>query len=400
MKTLSSIHGLLKQKFNRKSAVIVWTAISITTLIGFAALSLDLGYIQVVRGQIQRAADSAAMAGVSAFTSPSQFTANYNRDDITSLATSRALAYGAKNSADGKFLILAASNILVGNLAHPESMTDTISTSTYPYNAVRCTVEKSTASANGAVPTFFAKIWGINNTAISATATAVLNTHLGGYKPGTNGGPLIPITIDQATWTDMITNKNGADTYAFDYETKQINHSNDGIPEINIYPDKKKTDTGGSGNFGLLNFNNGNNSVNPVGDQIQNGLTADEVTRTIGSDTFVFYKDVISPSNEVVGTSITYALDGTPGLKASLQSAFTSRIGTVVGVFINSQVVGPGSNCVYTITGIQYGILLAADLTGNNKAVIIQPTVYVGSENIIVPDAPTNPTAGRISLVR
>ena len=379
----------------RRAVVIVWTAISVTLLIGFAALAVDLGYVYVVRDQLQAAADAAAMAGVSAFASPSQFVKNSNPNSLTTLAVSRAQDYVSKNYADRKTLTLAASDITVGHLAHPEDLTDTITISVHPYNAVKCTVLKSSASSNGPVGTFFAKIWGIQNVALAASATAVLNTHLGGYKAKTTGGPLIPITIGEATWTDQITNEHGGDAYTFNYQTSQITKATDGISEINIYPGKTNP-----GNFGLLNFDNGNNSASTVGDQIQSGLTAAEVTRTIGSDTFTFSKDIVSPTGDVTGVPLTYAIDGTPGLKASLQSALDTRIGTVVGIFINKQVTGNGSNCVYTITGIQYGILLAADLQSGNKAVIMQPTVYVGTENVIDAEAPATQTGGRIELVR
>jgi hypothetical protein len=378
-----------------RGAVIVWTAISMTTILGFAALSVDMGYFKVVQTQLQRGADAAALAGASAFAHSTKFGRNFNKDSLTALAESRAQDYAAKNIADGKDINLNTSDILVGYLAHPENLASGIVTTTYPYNAVQCTIYQNTN-------TFFANIWGIRRVALSATATAVLNNRIGGYRAKATGGPLIPVTVDQATWTDQITNKNGGDFYKFNYQTGQISKVADNISEINIYPEKQKNGSSpaGAGNFGLLNFENGNNSVNPVGDQIQRGLNSDEIKRTIGSDTFTFTKDVMTQSNTVVGTPITYALDGTPGLKASLQSAFTARVGTVVGFFINDLVSGSGSNCVYTITGIQYGILVAADLNGNNKAVIIQPTVYVGPENIIDPYAPQNETAGKIELVR
>ncbi len=388
--------------FSRRGAVIVWTAISMTTLLGFAALAVDLGYFRVVQTQLQQGADAAALAGASAFANASQFGKSFNPDTLTALAESRAQAYAAENTAEGKPLSLNTSDILVGYLSHPENLSNAITTATYPYNAVQCTITKNSASSNGPVKTFFANIWGIKGSSLSVTATAMLNNRIGGYKARAAGGPLIPITVDKAFWTDQITNKNGGDSYKFNYQNGQISTIADDIPEINIYPDKKKdgSSPAGAGNFGLLNFENGNNSVNPVGDQIERGLNAEEVTRTIGSDTFTFCMDVVTPNNTVVGTPISYAIDGTPGLKASLQSAFTSRIGTVVGFFINEQVAGSGANCVYTITGIQYGILVAADLTGNNKAVIIQPTVYVGPENVIDEYAPPIATAGKIELVR
>jgi len=61
-----------KRPFKR-GAVIVWTAVSITTLLGFAALAVDLGYVTVVHTQLQTAADASAMAGASALASSEKF---------------------------------------------------------------------------------------------------------------------------------------------------------------------------------------------------------------------------------------------------------------------------------------------------------------------------------------
>jgi len=145
----------------------------------------------------------------------------------------------------------------------------------------------------------------------------------------------------------------------------------------------------------LLNFENGNSSVNPVADQVRNGITAEEMERTIGSPEITF-------TNEN-GQSVAYSIDGTPGLKASLKDDFESRIGTVVGFFIHDTLpVGDGANAVYHIVGIRFGRLMYSKLTGspNSKVVIIQPTVYTGPELRTRPNAPRNETAGKIKLVR
>ena len=49
----------------RRGAVVVQVAVSMLTLMGFAAVAVDLGYIRVGWAEMQRAADSSALAGAS-----------------------------------------------------------------------------------------------------------------------------------------------------------------------------------------------------------------------------------------------------------------------------------------------------------------------------------------------
>ena len=55
--------SLLRRLGNQKGVTIVVVAIVLVVLIGFAALAIDLGYLYIVRGELQNAADSGALAG-------------------------------------------------------------------------------------------------------------------------------------------------------------------------------------------------------------------------------------------------------------------------------------------------------------------------------------------------
>lgn len=46
----------------RRAAVLAWTAVSLTTLFGMAALSIDMGYLYTVKADLQNATDAAALA--------------------------------------------------------------------------------------------------------------------------------------------------------------------------------------------------------------------------------------------------------------------------------------------------------------------------------------------------
>jgi uncharacterized membrane protein len=52
---------------DQKGAVIVVTAFSLLAILGLAGLAVDLGYLYVVKCELQRAADAGAMAGLETY---------------------------------------------------------------------------------------------------------------------------------------------------------------------------------------------------------------------------------------------------------------------------------------------------------------------------------------------
>ena len=55
--------GGFKLKVQQRGAVAVLAAVTLAMLLGFAALAIDIGYLFVVRNELQNAADAAALAG-------------------------------------------------------------------------------------------------------------------------------------------------------------------------------------------------------------------------------------------------------------------------------------------------------------------------------------------------
>ncbi|WP_084288467.1 pilus assembly protein TadG-related protein [Desulfovermiculus halophilus] len=50
---------------NQKGAVLIWVAVAMIALLGFAALAVDVGFLMAARNESQNAADAAALAGAS-----------------------------------------------------------------------------------------------------------------------------------------------------------------------------------------------------------------------------------------------------------------------------------------------------------------------------------------------
>src|SRR5271170_594339 len=107
----------------RKAGIVsVWTAVTIISLIGFGGLATDSGYVLLTGHQLQKAADSAALAAAAQV----QFS--------TSDAISAAVACAAKNSAAGAPVELSSgTDVQCGNYSLSAG---TFTANATPYNAV------------------------------------------------------------------------------------------------------------------------------------------------------------------------------------------------------------------------------------------------------------------------
>lgn len=384
-----------------RGAVIVWTAVGLTVLIGFVALAVDSGYVRVVRTQLQAAADAAAMAGASALLSPAVEFGASSPETLVYEANNRASAYAGKNQAASQYLSLDVSDVSVGYIADTNDLDVELAAGVQPYNAVYVRVLKTSGSSNGPLDLIFGSVLGKSTASLGAGATAVLDGRMYAYRPVDNvRGPAIPVTIWKQKWLDEIINGAGEDNYGFDPVTGEVTLGPDGIPEISIYPQKQKDigdEEDGSGNFGLLNIGTGNQGVPAIGDQIRNGLTEENIIGAFGESEIRFYTEDGAPINHV--------LDGTPGVKNSLiqlEDDFRSRLGTVIGFFLHDAVIESGANSQYNVVNMHFGRLMDLNARGsvNDKAVVIQPVAYVGQEIITGKDIIWHGTGGRIRLVR
>ncbi|MBK8270942.1 MAG: hypothetical protein IPK83_22600, partial [Planctomycetes bacterium] len=161
VKTTSSPH---RHRYARRGAVVVWTAISAVTMIGFAALAIDVGYMYAVRGELQRTADAAAMAAAS------QLTIGNTPADRRANALVTAQLLSAKNESDRRPVEITVNDVAFGSYTH------SLSTGKYTFvpdnsgspSAVRVTARRPD------VGLLFSRIFGFTTTDISARATAVL----------------------------------------------------------------------------------------------------------------------------------------------------------------------------------------------------------------------------------
>jgi hypothetical protein len=359
-----------------------------------AALTIDGGRMYLARTQLQATADASALAAASAMLTNAGITNDYMA--VKAEGYVRANQVAVRHEVMGDPHNLATTNVIFGRLDSPEDPNDPFNTATTNYNAAKVVAQRTTQSVDGPVKLLLALIWGNQTADVGASAIAVLDDRMSGFRP--MFGNLMPFTINVGEYENQ--KQYGTDQHGYDGELAQVTAGSDSVPEVKLYPYKlngssetTQEEFEGSGNFGILNIGVENQGQPPVETQIDTGVTSDDLVAEVGTPDLTFFDDEGDPQ--------AYEITGNPGLQASLSSVLNSKIGQVVGHFVHDAVVLDGSNAIYHVVGIRFGRVMAVNLNGNNKHLILQPVLYSGPDIVTDPDAPaTDLAVSRLKLAR
>lgn len=159
-------HRLSSLDSNDRGVTLLIVAASLVVLLGMCALSIDLVAGYLTRVQCQRAADAAALAGAKAFQGSGCTTSGCTSGSAAeTLATQNAIAVAAQNSVMG----LAPTSQTVATAF--DYSHDVLPSGGSGEPQITVTVYRD-STHNDAMPTFFAKIFGIKSMDVSASATA------------------------------------------------------------------------------------------------------------------------------------------------------------------------------------------------------------------------------------
>ena len=146
----------------RRAAVGVFVVVALPVLLGMAALTVDVGYLYLVRQELQMSADAGAVAGVW-----SLYDENGNED--LDAAQSSASNYAAMNSAAG------AAQIEFGWIQDPfDPASPFIPVTVGAINSIQVTSRRESSTGNP-VSMFFASIFGVNESDVSARAVTAFS---------------------------------------------------------------------------------------------------------------------------------------------------------------------------------------------------------------------------------
>ncbi len=377
----------------RRAAVAVQLLVCSAVILGMGALAIDVGKLYVARSELQRAADSAALAGASAYLENAGL---LQGPELGQIACDRAQEFSLENWTQGAPTSLDAADVIAGtlDLNDPDGALDT--SGLQRFNAVQVMVRRTAGSSNGSIAFSFARIFGYTDGGVVAGATAAYDDRFGGYTQTEQYRLLAPFTIHKDVFQQMLIN--GPDEFSYDHPNDQVLPNADGVREVVLYPYRQNANgmgSDGAGNFGLLNIGTGNQGDAQIEVQIRDGVAPSDLELEIGTAEIDFVDDD--------GNPVTYNITGSPGLKGGMEDAVESRIGQIIGFFLHDQVTFSGSNAVFRIVSMRFGRVMHIDLHGNpnDKRLVIQPVAYTGPGVIVVPDAqPTDGQVGRLRLVR
>jgi Flp pilus assembly protein TadG len=143
--------------------------VMMTVLLGFAALTFDLGVLYNTKGDLQRSCDAAALAAASALS-------DWSMGDPTYSARQSAMDYVARNAVWNHELQLdPVQDIVFGRVNFNEStwQYEFTPTDTAP-DAVHIRLRMTGESPNGVIPLYFARIFGRTSTELQTEAMAIM----------------------------------------------------------------------------------------------------------------------------------------------------------------------------------------------------------------------------------
>lgn len=140
------------RKLNQKGFALIYIALMIVVLVALVSLAVDLGYVYVAKGQLQNAADAAALAGATQL------------PDVA-LVRSEAKKFAEKNQAAGEQVVIIDEDIQIGNFNSSRDPANPFQANLTPYNAVQITARRDVAGAaaenQGKIHTFFGGVFAL-----------------------------------------------------------------------------------------------------------------------------------------------------------------------------------------------------------------------------------------------
>lgn len=369
----------------RRGNILVLTAFLLTVMMALLAFTVDLGVLATARNELQRTADSAALAGCWELIDSGQLSGEDNNLVLGNNARDSASQFANLNRVLGGSPSLGTSDVTVGYLNDPTNNFEPISSPAgIRPNVVQVRVQRS-AAMNGNIPLFFARIIGMDSIAAEAQATAAVVGSFNGFHTPSDGSSLeiLPFALDEVTWNNLLAGV-ASDNYKYNAETGGVTVGCDGIKEVNLYPQG----TGSPGNRGTVDIGSCNNSTSDIARQIVSGISAEDFEHHGGSLEF-------NSSGELY-------LNGDTGISAGVKDELASIIGDTRIIPIFRSVAGPGNNAQYTIVKFAGVRIMNVKLTGSmsGKNVMIQPANVIAKGGIRGEVSRTNYVFSPVWLVR
>jgi Flp pilus assembly protein TadG len=383
----------IREKTRRpRGAIAPLAAILLVPLIGMMAFALDVGYMIIVKAELQNAADAAALAGAEKLQAlyvqyylPLQ-TNQYQiylkattNTGASNCPTSAAKLYSSYNQAGSVSVQVQDSDVSF-------SYSDGISApqpAVYPalFPNTITVVARRDSVLNGPLSLFFGSVFNVASVNLTATASATIYA---GDVSSLQVIPkvqahILPVALDENAWKTFYTSGLSPDG--------SIHNGADGVPQLRVYP----SPTNQPGNFGLLDVSPTTSDAPAFLSWLTSGQTANDIQYLLTNKLIP-----VSPSAPQLWQC-------GPDLTSSFVSNFQSVIGQpyLLPLFVP---VNDGSNgqpyqaaqvsggsSYYQVIGF-VGVTVTDLDTGANMTIAIQPMAIVDPTAVILNPEPARPS--------
>lgn len=391
----------------RRGFIAPLTALLLVPLLGMLAFAIDIGYICVVQSDLQNAADAAALAGAEKLQPlyVEYYQANTSaaaQAAIIALATTNthtfispmytAEQFSSYNMAGSKNITVPDSDVSFGFTDAQGNYTPYSTGSAFPNTITVITRRDNTA--NGPLPLFFGRLFGVGNEYLTATASATI--YAGEISsmtpiPGVDSH-ILPVTLDYYEWLAFRATGISPDGT---FQTR-TNPEGVTVPEIQVYPDPKQA----PGQFSLLDIGPPQNNVPAFRTWIDNGATPNDISylnTTKDINGYLMLPPVpaatgtTGPDASPISPTNSREWKGGPGLKSTLLTNFQNEMWkpNLLPLFIPVSVTpyqaaqGQGQGSYYAIVGFVGVRISQAEGNGNNMNISVQPYGDIWSNTII-----------------
>ena len=358
---------------DRRGTAIILAVVMLLVALGIAAFTVDYGLLNVTKGQMQNAADSAAHAamqelvqGVGPGATISSPVASANAGSKAESMVQRFRTGDVNNTA-----LAADRDVRFGQRSWNSTTNQWVQEwGTTPYNMVEVTVRRTTA-VDAPLGAVFSRVFGNDSFDLEAKAVASVAPATGFTLPAGSASTIkiLPIALDLTTWNNLLdqilekTANGFQDQHHYDAKAETVSSGADRIPEVNMYPDANSTLP--PGNRGTVDLGSPNNSTNDLMRQIELGVNSDDLS--------------YFPNNKIQFNDQGFLyLNGDTGISAGIESSLKAIIGEVGAIPIFISVSGPGNNAQYTIVKFVGVRVMAVKLTGGptQRYLRVQPAPY------------------------
>ena len=309
---------------SRRAVIAVFAALLMVPLFGMVAFSVDFGYLQKTHASLQRAADAASLAAVRDLIP--------NPDGTQDLAAVRATVrqFVRDNITEVNNFVVLDSDIEIGRYDPNTVYTNFTILNDGIFDTVRVTLRRD-SQANAPVPLFFARVIGVDNHDVTATATAALQK----ASVILPAGDVLPFSVRENIW-DM----------------------QDPGSQWNVYGDGRITDDLGNlipGNWGTVDIGDSNNSTADISGQIIQGLRQHDLD--------ALYAEGRISSNTELDSTNAWLSQAETGMSTGIKDAVRQVHGQTRIIPIYDSVMGGGNNADFNV--VKWGVV---EVVGSNWA--------------------------------